>query len=453
MKEQPKVKPTVFCPRGAVKSLMHCRDLLVMIDGPAGTGKSRGVLEKLYICAANYPRCRILICRKTRTSMTTSTLVTWEEKVLPENSPVSAGASRSTRRTYRFPNGSEIDVCGLDNPDRIMSTEYDLIAVFESTEIDEDDLEKLMSRLRNGKMPYQQLILDCNPAGNGHHLKRRADDNKLTRLPSRHEDNPMLHDGKDWTDAGRKYLDVLGNLTGARRERLLKGHWASSEGLVFDNWDASVHLIDRFEIPASWRRIRSIDFGYTNPFVCQWWAIDPDGVLYRYREVYGTRRLVEDWAKVINQLSEGENIESTVSDHDAEDRATLERHGIQTVAADKTVGVGIQAVTNRLRTLENGKPRLYLLRDSLYQADGELEEKKKPTCTEMEIENYSWSKSKTGRAEKEEPIKVDDHGCDAMRYAVMHVDQDNGYSAAVVDVDSSARANTLPVDESDDPRW
>ena len=227
-----------------------------MVDGPAGTGKSRGVLEKVFVCAAKYPRTRILLCRKTRTSMTTSTLVTWEEKVLALLPGLCSGASKAVRRTYRFPNGSEIDVCGLDNPDRIMSTEYDLIAAFEATELNQDDYEKLASRLRNGVMPYQQMIADCNPAGNSHYLKRLADDGKITRFPSRHEDNPMLFDGENWTKAGRDYLDTLGMLTGTLRKRLLEGLWASAEGMVFENWRADVHLIDQREIPSSWRRIR-----------------------------------------------------------------------------------------------------------------------------------------------------------------------------------------------------
>ena len=42
---------------------------------------------------------------------------------------------------------------GMDNADRIMSTEYDIILVVEATEISEDDAEKLGTRLRNGMMP------------------------------------------------------------------------------------------------------------------------------------------------------------------------------------------------------------------------------------------------------------------------------------------------------------
>ena len=47
------------------------------------------------------------------------------------------------------------------------------------------------------------------------------------------------------------------------------------------------HVIRSFEVPKSWRRYRSFDFGYTKPFSVGWWAADPDGRLYRYREYYG----------------------------------------------------------------------------------------------------------------------------------------------------------------------
>ena len=42
----------------------------------------------------------------------------------------------------------------------------------------------------------------------------------------------------------------------------------------------AVHVVDPFDIPTDWSRYLSIDFGYTNPFVAQWWALDHDGRLY-----------------------------------------------------------------------------------------------------------------------------------------------------------------------------
>ncbi len=62
------------------------------------------------------------------------------------------------------------------------------------------------------------------------------------------------------------------------------------------------------------------------------------------------------------------------------------------------------------------------MRDALVERDVALEEAKKPTCTEEEVGGYVWAPGVDGRPLKEEPLKMDDHGCDAMRYAVAEID-------------------------------
>jgi PBSX family phage terminase large subunit len=421
-----------YIPRGAADSLMSTRDTEVLIEGPAGTGKSRAVLEKIHTAALKYPGMRALILRKTRESMTESVLVTYEEKVLGPNNPIASGPQRDNRAAYQYPNGSTIVVGGMKSSGRdmrakLMSTEYDLIASFESTELAESEWEDLLTRLRNGVMPYQQAIADCNPAGPMHWLNMRANRGGMVRLLSRHTDNPVLFDEKgEKTEQGAKYLAVLARLTGVRLLRLLNGKWVAADGGVYEEYNADIHLIDSFPIPPTWRRIRAIDFGYTNPFVCQWWAIDGDGRMYLYRELYKTKTLVEDHAKRILALSAGEQYEATVSDHDAEDRATLDRHGIDTMPAFKGVESGIQAVGERLRIAGDGKPRLFLMRGALVERDESLEEQHKPSWAAEEIEGYVYPKGQDGKPIKEEPVKVDDHSMDTMRYAVAYVDDVGG---------------------------
>jgi phage terminase large subunit len=114
---------------------------------------------------------RALIVRKTRTSLTESALVTFEDKVLPEHSRLTEGAQRRLRQSYSYPNGSNIVVGGLDDSQRVMSTEYDMIYVMEAIEATENDWENLTTRLRNGVMPYQQIIADTNPDAPTHWLK------------------------------------------------------------------------------------------------------------------------------------------------------------------------------------------------------------------------------------------------------------------------------------------
>lgn len=414
-------------PRGTALRLWRSRAPEVVLSGPAGTGKSRACLEKLHYLAERYPGMRGLILRKTRESLSEAALVTFEEKVVPAGHPVLTGPGRHHRQVYRYPNGSQIVVGGLDKPGKVMSTEYDVAYVQELIECNEEDLENVTTRLRNGVIPYQQFIGDTNPWAPAHWLKLRADRGLTLMLDSRHEENPVLFDARRgrWTPEGARYIAILDRLTGARRERLRFGRWVAAEGLVYDQWEPAVHLIDRFVIPPEWRRIRSIDFGFTNPFVCQWWAIDHDDRMYLYRELYRTGRTVRRHAQDILRLSAGEAIEATVADHDAEDRATLAEEGIDTVPAYKAISVGIQAVQERLLDPGDGHRRLYLLRDSLVETDEGLVEAKLPLSTVQEFDGYIWPKRKPTQEEKsakEVPVDQNNHGMDALRYATAYVD-------------------------------
>lgn len=412
-----------------------------LLSGPAGTGKSIACLTKVFLFAERYPHSRCLIVRKTQKSLTESGLVTWENEVVPAGHPCLWGPQRRLRQSYRFPNGSEVIVGGLNNSQKIMSTAYDLIYVQEAIECAEKEWEDLTTRLRKRNddgaptgVTYRQIIADTNPDRPTHWLKRRCDRGATRLIESRHEDNPSLYDPKTGqiTKDGAVYIAKLDALTGPRKPRLRYGRWVQAEGVVYENWDASVHLIDRFPIPAGWPRFLSVDFGYTNPFVCGWYAMDPDGRLYRYREIYHTGRLVADHAKTIlkasgawtpdgpNWARASEPAPSMVfCDHDAGDRATLARHlGLYCAPAVKAVSVGIQSVTDRLAVQPDGKPRLFLLRDSLVERDPKLADANLPCCAADEFDSYVWAKTADGRPVKEEPVKLHDHAMDEIRYMV-----------------------------------
>lgn len=424
----------VYGPKGAAVELFNSRAPELLISGPAGTGKSRAALEKLHMMMLLNPGARGLIVRKTLVSLTSTGLVTWREHVVPEalrtGEVVWYGGSMSEPAAYQYRNGSTVVVGGMDKSTKIMSSEYDVIFVQEATELTENDWEALTTRLRNGRIRFQQLIADCNPSTPTHWLKVRANAGRTLMLESRHEDNPVLFDDTGAaTDQGRDYMAKLDALSGVRYLRLRRGIWAAAEGLVYEEWDPAVHLIERFKIPEEWTRYWSIDFGYTNPFVCQWWAEDPDGRLYLYRELYRTQRLVADHAKdILWNVTRRDGSwrephpRAIICDHDAEGRATLERElGLGTTAAHKSVTDGIQAVQRRIRVAEDGKPRIFVFRDAAVERDQALADAGKPTCTSEEIVGYIWDNAE-GKPPKEVPLKQDDHGADAMRYIVAKMD-------------------------------
>lgn len=385
------------------------------------------------------------IARKTAVSISSTALDTYRKYVIPEllaaGQVAYYGGSSSEPAQYRYRNGSKVFIFGLDRPSKIMSMELDMVYVQEATELTESDWEFLTTRLRNGVMPYQQLLADCNPDVPQHWLKQRCDKDQARMVHTLHTDNPTLYRNGSLTPAGEAYMRKLSSLTGVRRMRLEKGLWVAAEGLIYDGWDPAVHLIDRFDIPQEWDRYWTIDFGYRNPFVCQWWAEDPDGRLYLYREIYRTETLVEDHARAILKcvtaqtgprkgLWKEPQPRDIICDHDAEGRATLEKHlEMGTSPAHKEVLEGIQAVQSRLLVQGDGKPRLYVMRGALIERDQALEDAKKPLCTEQEVVGYTWLQ-KPGTQLKEEPVKENDHGMDALRYLVSERDLHSGYSMA-----------------------
>ncbi|MCK9570602.1 phage terminase large subunit [Candidatus Pacearchaeota archaeon] len=412
--------------RGAAKQIQTETAPDVCISGPARTGKSLAVLHKVHSLLSSFPGARGLFVRKTRASLTETGLQTYEDDILGEKNPIKDGPARNNRSVYVYPNGSRFVIGGMDKATRIMSAEYDIIFVQEATELEENEVEMLSTRLSGGILPYPQLIMDCNPSYPQHWIKKKESEGLLLMLHSYHRDNPMLYDNKgELTSRGKIYMERLERLTGVRKQRLLYGLWVAAEGAIYPEWTEKRNLCNWFEPRDDWRRFLVVDFGFTNPMVVQWWAVDHDDRLYMYREIYETKQLVEDVAQRIREYGDFYRLETIVCDWDAEDRATLERHlGRETSPADKAVVVGIQEVQKRIRGTEGKElSQIVLMRDSLVRVDPELAERGKPVCTKDEVPGYAWAPDKTTglHNSKEAPVKVDDHGCDGMRYASMYL--------------------------------
>lgn len=394
------------------------RARVCLYGGAAGGGKSRAAAEKLHGFCLKYPGAVAIALRKAREFASKS--VVYALKSAMGSTPLVS--YHSGDMMFHYANGSRIFIAGMKDEGQRQALRSingdgsaDFIWCEEANALTEDDFNELLGRLRGNNAPWRQLLLTTNPDGPMHWIKRRLiDGGEASVHYSSARDNPHLP---------AEYMQTLDTITGVLGKRLRDGMWVQAEGVVYDEWSDALHMVERMPDGwQQWRKVRVIDFGYVNPFVCQWWAIDPDDRMWRYREIYMTKRTVAEHAERINLLSRGESYEATVCDHDAEDRATLQAAGIYNVSAVKDVSRGIQAVRNRLARGADDKPRLRMLRGALVETDTFLAEARKPVCTEQEMPGYVWQTTADGRPDKEEPLKINDHGCDAMRYAVMYVD-------------------------------
>lgn len=437
--------------RGAAKEVLRSREDEVLICGPAGTGKSYAALWKLHLMCMQNGKCprdctkqhehhdtglRALMVRKTLVSLSSTGVVTYREHVAKEAIEIGFvqfyGGSREEPAQYRYANGSKIMLAGMDNPTKVMSSEFDIIFVQEATELTPTDWEKCTTRLRNGRTSFQQLIADCNPEQPDHWLKLRCDAGTTKMLYAKHTDNPNLFDSAGIpTVKGQAYLDKLNKLTGVRKLRLQGGIWAAAEGVIFDEFDGALHVSNRKVLPRDWARVWGIDFGYTNPFCWQMWARDPDGRLWLEKEIYRTKRTVrEHCAQIMQVVTKQDGVtwkyprpEFIVCDHDAEDRATFTRElGMPTRAARKDVSPGIQVTKQRFTLAGDGMPRLLLLADALVDRDEDVAESGLPLGLLGELPGYIWKPGTDGRPIPDEPLKMNDHACDTMRYVVAEHD-------------------------------
>jgi len=116
-------------------------------------------------------------------------------------------------------------------------------------------------------------------------------------IPASLVDNPYLA-------ANGEYEAMLMSLPEAERKRLLEGDWDVNEGAAFPEWNRAIHVVEPFEIPHSWRRFRACDYGYGSKSAVLWFAITPAEQLVVYRELYVSKVLAVDLAKMIEEIED-----------------------------------------------------------------------------------------------------------------------------------------------------
>ena len=207
----------------------------------------------------------------------------------------------------------------LDDPSKYQSAEFASEGVDELTKNLVEMFNFLRTRLRWPGIPTIdcKFIAGTNPGGIGHGwVKRRWIDKDFPPeekeahlfafIPAKVRDNPHLTEG---------YLDTLRSLPDDLRKAFEEGDWDLFRGQYFKEWRKEIHVCEPFEIPRDWKKILMGDYGYVKPSAIYWGAIDPDGILYLYRELYETGLLYSDLAKrIIGMTPDDEELDYWVWD-------------------------------------------------------------------------------------------------------------------------------------------
>ena len=159
-----------------------------------------------------------------------------------------------------------------------------------------------------------------NPGGVGHGWVKRLfvdrdfstgeDPADYLFIPAKVWDNTVL------INADPDYVKHLQSLPEELRRAHLDGDWDVYAGQYFREFSRSIHVIQPFDIPPWWKRFRSMDWGYNDPCCVLWHAVDGDGRVYTYRELYERGVRADDMAKRILSLTADEPTAYTVASPD-----------------------------------------------------------------------------------------------------------------------------------------
>lgn len=382
----------------------------ILLTGAAGGGKSRLLLEKIHGFLLKYPNATGIVGRKDRTSASKSVVPMMRYTVQGETL---WGRFLKGDGLFEYNNGSHLWVVGLNDENQREALKsigkdgsVDIAAFDEANKLSRDDHNVIASRMRGKAAPWTQIIYATNPDAPKHWINTDLILGKQAVVYySRPEDNPYNP---------KEYIDRLKNLTGVYYQRLYLGLWVQAEGAIYDEYNSEKHLVELDNVDLDGRFVVGLDFGYTNPFSCSLYYLDNDDNIYLWKQVYRTKRTVEEHVPAIREMVKDIKVEAWITDHDAEDRATLENHmGIKTQGAYKAVLPGISAVKQRLKD-----ERLFFVNNPVKDIDEALEVTKQSMCTIDEIPGYRWSDKK-----QDTPIKENDHGLDELRYVIAYVDK------------------------------
>jgi phage terminase large subunit len=354
---------------------------IIANQGGTRSGKTYTITQ-LLIALALKEKVHISICSVAFPHLRRGVMRDWMT-IMDNTNMYDPNEHTRTEQLYHYPTGSIIEFFSVDNNLKVRGPGRDILFVNECNLIDKDTFRQLLLRTR------KTVFIDYNPADEFHWIY----DEVLTRpdcyfIKSTYLDNPYLPLEQI------KEIERLKDIDENAWRIYGEGERGHSEGIIYTNWNIYSGAING-------QSVYGLDFGFNNPTALVK-ITENDRNLYAEEVIYQSgitnqelisllKAKVKPHEPIFADAAEPQRIEE------------IRRAGFNIRAANKAVKDGIDFIKSH---------KLYINRESFNM--------------QKEIRSYKYQVSKANKNTSEEPIKLNDHAMDAMRYAAMGLKKQSG---------------------------
>lgn len=299
-------------------------------------------------------------------------------KIMEDYKLYDPGAHMKTEQLYTYPTGSYVEFFSVDNQLKVRGPGRDILFINEANIINYETFRQLLLRTKRA------IFIDYNPADEFHWLY----DKVLTRpdcafIKSTYKDNPFLP--KEQVNEIESYRESDSNFWRIYGE----GERGHSEGVIYTHWTTSERE------PNEGHAVFGLDFGYNNPTALVK-VTENEKSLYVSEKIYQSQLTNTDLIGVLKQIvKQGDAVYCDAAEPQRIEE--IRRAGIKALPANKDVKAGIDFIKSRKLFINQGSANLL-----------------------KEIKSYKYKTPGQKIANTpEEPLKLNDHAMDAMRYAAI----------------------------------
>lgn len=350
---------------------------IIVNEGGARSGKSYGTIQILIHLAVNKPKTRISIVSHSLPHIKRGAYRDFVE-IMDDWGLWDDSQFSYTEFVYTFKNGSYIELFGLEDPGKARGPGRDILFINEANLLSKLIYDQLAMRTTG------QIILDLNPADFDSWCYDVADNPRNIKIHSTYKDNLA-----NLSPTQVQYIEAYKDADPYMWEVFGLGLRGKSTETIYTHWKLCPALPMRGEV------FYGQDFGFVVPSAlvrCELF----EGAIYVEELIYEPKLTTNDLIARYTQIGmtyTGEIFCDAAEPKTIEEMARA-RYNVK--PADKDVWAGIQKVKSM---------PLYITENSVNLL--------------KEIKNYKWKLDKDGNVKpEEEPVKLNDHAMDAMRYAI-----------------------------------